>query len=162
MADSEAFQRRSREPLKVVVLGVLEMAMADDLISKYKIDLANLIGNLDPKLRPNKAVLDKIMAKDIEDIKRVAGSLGAGNDLIQKNEFGLGDWIPGIPNPFDPKAACILTHIAIGAAVLAAWVASGGTLAIGASAAGVQITQPIYAALVGGASGAVIAAILCG
>jgi hypothetical protein len=84
-----------------------------------------------------------------------------GPPLVQNAEFGLGDFLPGIPNPFDPKTACIISHIAIGAAVVAAWVASGGTLTIGSAAAGVTITQPIYAALVGGASGAVIAQILC-
>lgn len=67
-------------------------------------------------------------------------------------------WNPG-------RDICIGLHIAVGAAVLAAWVASGGTLSIGAVAAGgVVITETILAALVGGASAATIACILgsCG
>lgn len=57
---------------------------------------------------------------------------------------------------------CIIKHVAIGAAIIAAWVASGGTLIIGTTLQGVVITETLHAALAGGASGRVLAEIMCG
>ncbi|WP_124313731.1 hypothetical protein [Pseudomonas chlororaphis] len=66
-------------------------------------------------------------------------------------------WNPG-------RDLCILGSMALGGALLAAWVASGGTLIIGTAAAGVTVTGPLMAALVGGASAGTLACILgsCG
>ncbi|WP_152483585.1 hypothetical protein [Halomonas sp. THAF5a] len=72
--------------------------------------------------------------------------------LVDKPEPGM--------NPTNvPRDLCILAWMAVGAAILAAWVASGGTLIIGSAVAGVTISQPLLAALAGGASAGTIACI---
>lgn len=76
-------------------------------------------------------------------VDRVNQELNSGANIL---------WNPG-------RDLCIATHIAIGGAVLAAWVASGGTLVIGSAVAGVTISNTVVAALVGGASAATIACI---
>lgn len=110
-------------------------------------------------LKKLKQVLDKLEKNYVENklsdeelISLVNKDLG----LSESNATPL--WNPG-------RDICIGLHMAAGAAVLAAWVASGFTLSIGAVAAGgVVITNTILAALVGGASAGTIACILgsCG
>jgi hypothetical protein len=63
------------------------------------------------------------------------------------------------------RDVCIAAHMVAGAALLALWAKSGGTLAIGSKAAGgVIITGQLQAALAGGASAGTIACIIgsCG
>jgi hypothetical protein len=59
------------------------------------------------------------------------------------------------------RDACIVAHMAVAAALLAAWVSSGGTLIVGTQAAGVAITESLHAALVGGVTGGALAAHFC-
>lgn len=63
-------------------------------------------------------------------------------------------------NPTTNKNVCIGLSMAA-AALLAAWVASDGTLTVGVMAAGVTITGPIYVTLVGGCGTAAVASAMC-
>ncbi|WP_085344760.1 hypothetical protein [Vibrio sp. ArtGut-C1] len=113
-----------------------------------------------------------ISAKRLEDLKSTLDTL---EPRYLKGEISVEDIVSKVKNSIEnqqgniapmnvSRDACILLWIAIGAAILAAWVASGGTLIIGTVVAGVTISQPIMAAIVGGASAATIACMLgnCG
>jgi hypothetical protein len=113
---------------------------------------------------------DEIAAKAIRDGRNGLVAFLAETqwtiEPVDKNQFGLHfphippiHW-PNLPLP-GKKQLCIIGVIAAATALAAAWVASGGTLAIGSVVAGLTITGPIHAALVGGASGAAIASIIC-
>lgn len=137
-----------------------------DYVTQFKNDLRNLLEGLDSAYRP---------APDrISEIIEINSNLLNIDDLLLRqftgeSHYNLFNWgpFPDLPLPQLPplpdlnKEACILAHIAIAAAVLAAWVASGGTLTIGTSIAGVTITNEIIAALIGGASGRVLAEKFC-
>jgi hypothetical protein len=56
---------------------------------------------------------------------------------------------------------CVIKYLAIGTAVAAAWVSSGGRLAVGSMVEGVVMTEVMVNALRGGASGVVIAKLIC-
>lgn len=79
-------------------------------------------------------------------------------DSVIKNSFGdmhlMGNAMGDIR-----RDLCIAGAMAIGSAIVAAWVASGGTLIVGTAVAGFTITNVVIAALIGGASAAVIACI---
>ncbi len=66
--------------------------------------------------------------------------------------------LDGMSPMWNPKRdLCIIGCMALGAAILAAWVASGGTLIVGTLVAGFSVTSPIIAALIGGATAGTIA-----
>jgi hypothetical protein len=146
-------------------------------IANYRTKLQGLLENLDPSHRPSPDRIGEIVQNSADHLN-VDGLLlhqYLGQSNFAQTQFGFPGLpnppnpFPGLPNPLQPlplpspgKSACIAGNMAVGAAICAAWVASGGTLAIGeVVAGGVTITSQIYAALVGGASGAIIAGILC-
>lgn len=75
-------------------------------------------------------------------------------------EWRTPGWIRDL-DPTKNKDVCIGLHVAAASALVAAWVASGGTLTVGAVAGGIKITSPIMAALIGGAGGRGIAEVMC-
>lgn len=127
-------------------------------VYRFAGELRGYLRTLPPEMRPDGQQVQQIVEQSEGDVRSLARSL-------EENGGGvvLADWWGDITKPFREldKTACILANVAVGAAILAAWVASGGTLAIGSVVAGVTVTQPILAALTGGASGRVIAEILC-
>ena len=145
-----------------------------EYISKYKTDLKALLEGLDSTHRPTPDRINAIVETNasnlyVDDllVRRFAGT---SNPRL----FGIFPDIPlpNIPLPNIPlpqlaplpdigKEGCILVHMAIAAAVLAAWVASGGTLIVGTAVAGVTITNEIIAALIGGATGRALAEKFC-
>ena len=69
------------------------------------------------------------------------------------------------PNPLTlntKRDLCILGTMAAGAAILAAWVYSGGALTVGTPFGSFIITEAVHAALIGGASAGTIACIIGG
>ncbi len=119
-------------------------------VRDYKEKLKGLLEGLDVKHRPPQDRIQQIVDNsanylDINDLLESRISDGPEVHLL---------WNPG-------RDLCIAAHIAIGAAILAAWVASGGTLIAGSMVAGVTVTSEIIAALIGGASGRVIAEKFC-
>lgn len=142
-----------------------------EYVSQYKSDLKKLLEGLDSAHRPKPDRINQI-------IETSASTLYVDDLLVRRfvgtNNLRLFDFpgipLPPLPNPFPPlpnpfpglgKEACILAHMAIAAAVLAAWVNSGGTLVVGTTAAGVTITNEIIAALIGGATGRALAEKFC-
>jgi hypothetical protein len=151
----------------------------DAFFDRYMRDLRWCLRQLPPNLQPTAEQVREIVEKERPELDRIVAELSSNprvtpaifqedddKPLIQNADFidditrGLGGPIPD-PVPAITNTGCVAAHMAIGAAILAAWVASGGTLAIGSVVAGVTITDAIAAALAGGASGYVIAQILC-
>jgi hypothetical protein len=82
------------------------------------------------------------------------------DELVAKTKQVLEQPSSGISAMWDPKRdLCIAGWMAVGAAILAAFVASGGTLIVGSTVAGVVISDTVLAAIVGGASAGTIACI---
>ena len=109
-------------------------------------------------MRKVKRCLDEVQKSFLDGRITFDEVISLSKECMNKVDGPILVWNPG-------RDICIGLHMAIGAGVLAAWVASGGTLTIGAVAAGgVVISAPVMAALVGGASAATIACILgsCG
>lgn len=135
--------------------------------SKFMNDLISYVEQLDDNRKPDYPDLLRIVDEALADIM----------DIVKEWKIEDGFTPQQMSKGFQPQSKtmepyikiklpskkdwCIITHMALAAAILAAWVASGGTLTIGATAAGVTISSELYAALAGGASGRVIAEILC-
>lgn len=143
----------------------------DTIVHAYMAELHTFLVDLPSNLQPDANQISVIVTQDLSDLRQnlIPQSGLTDTDLALTDVSWLSHHNPlqrlgqGINNAVkrNSKEVCIITHIAIGAAILAAWVASGGTLAIGSVVAGVTITQPLIAALAGGASGAVLAKIMC-
>jgi len=121
-------------------------------MKSYKDELEHLLEGLDEKYRPTPTRLHEIIENsakylDVDDLLDSARTVEDGT---------------GIKLLWDPKRdACIALTIAAAAALVAAWVASGGTLVVGTAVAGIIINSPILAALVGGLTGAALAGVIC-
>ena len=142
------------------------MSAAEVIYNAYLTELQQHLGDVDLKAAPYR----KIIEQDAEYLTEILRKVN-----IDERDVGFQDVGLRIHNPLqrlvhgtkntikrNSKEICVLGYMAVGSAILAAWVASGGTLAIGSVVAGVKISSAIHAALVGGASGATIAQILCG
>jgi hypothetical protein len=119
-------------------------------VDDYKEKLKNLLEGLDEKYRPPQDRIQQI-------IDNSANYLSVDDLLTSQSSEGTEIrplWNPG-------RDLCILAHMAIAAAILAAWVASGGTLIAGTTVAGVTVTSEVIAALIGGGGGRVIAEKFC-
>ena len=143
----------------------------DTIVHAYIAELHELLVQLPPDQQPDANQISEIVKADLSELRdNLMPQSGLTEDDIAITDASwlshhnplqnLGKRIANTAKR-NSKEVCIITHIAVGAAILAAWVASGGTLAIGSVVAGVTITQPLLAALAGGTSGAVLAQIMC-
>jgi hypothetical protein len=119
-------------------------------VKDYQEKLKGFLEGLDVKHRPPQDRIQQIVDNsvnylEIDDLLEGRISDGPEMHLL---------WDPGID-------LCIAAHMAVAAAILAAWVASGGTLIVGTAIAGVTVTSEIIAALIGGAGGRAIAEKFC-
>lgn len=112
--------------------------------------------------------VEKIPSVDWNTLKTIKIELDRLEPEFLKNKITSDDLANNITKLLKPtnqtntpmsisRDLCILKCMAVGALICAAWVASGGTLIIGSAVAGITISQPIIAALAGGASAATIA-----
>lgn len=134
----------------------------------YLESLKNELNNLDSSYRPGEGrcieitntsfeqlISDDLIEKLFEEVSNK--DLDASDDAL---EWRTPRWVRRL-DPTTNKDICIGLSMAAAAALLAAWVASGGTLTVGVMAAGVTITEPIYAALIGGGGAAAVARAMC-
>ena len=128
------------------------------------------LNNLEPGYRPQQ--IDDIVKASLgfldetairttfeEHRKKHQGGNVSASDFFDD----VGDFFTKIDptHPDNRKAVCVAASMAAASALLAAWVASGGTLTVGMAAGGVQITEPILAALIGGGGAAAVASAMC-
>ncbi|NDW07810.1 hypothetical protein [Jiella pacifica] len=112
----------------------------------------------------------KCDAKALQDINAKLDEIESSGKLSNMQVEDIVEEIKAVNNQENivlfsiGRDLCIAAWVVVGAAVVAAWVASGGTLLVGTAVAGVQVSSKVLAALAGGASGATIACILgnCG
>jgi hypothetical protein len=134
----------------------------------YLESLKNELSNLDASYRPSddrcieiaktsfdQLISDDLISKLFDEVSKQ--DLGPVDDDL---EWRTPRWLRDL-DPTTNKNVCIGLSMAAAAALLAAWVASGGTLTVGMIAGGVKITSPIYAALVGGGGAAAVASAMC-
>jgi len=136
--------------------------------SNFMSDLRSYVERLDDNERPDYSDLLRLVDEALSEIMDIV------KEWKIEEGFNPQEMSQGLQPQFKIKLPkikiklpsekdwCIIAHMAAATAILAAWVASGGTLTIGAVAAGgIKISSELHAALVGGASGRVIAEILC-
>lgn len=125
------------------------------------------IEKLDASLRPSQALIDGLASKSVEQLyddlldqklyETVKDKLPSNPDL----EWDW-DWDDIIPSG---KTLCIIASTAVAAAIVAAWVASGGTLTIailiGQWALSFEVASAVYAALIAGGGVAAVASAMC-
>jgi hypothetical protein len=134
----------------------------------YLESLKNELSNLDVSYRPSEdrcieivntsfdqLISDDLIGKLFDEVSKQ--DLDPADDAL---EWKTPKWLRKL-DPTTNKNVCIGLSMAAAAAVLAAWVASGGTLTVGVMAGGVKITSPIYAALAGGGGAAAVASAMC-
>ena len=134
----------------------------------YLESLKNELSNLDASYRPSEdrcieiantsfdqLISDDLISKLFDEVSKQ--DLDPVDDAL---EWRTPRWLRDL-DPTTNKNVCIGLSMAAAAALLAAWVASGGTLTVGMIAGGVKITSPIYAALVGGGGAAAVASEMC-
>lgn len=139
----------------------------------YKAQLKKNLTSLEGEHRPKKA--DDIVQASVAFLDEAALKT-AFDEHTAKNQGGVnaqgffddlgddfGDFLTKIDptHPDNRKAVCVAGSMAAAAALLAAWVASGGTLTFGMVVGGIKITEPILAALIGGGGAAAVASAMC-
>ncbi|WP_159351045.1 hypothetical protein [Roseomonas harenae] len=143
------------------------MPNTDQLKQTLSEQMRAIFGDHPPPVQVSDAQIEAVaseFAVDYEKLLNDNPEIANNPEIYDLNPFGFKIEFPKkLPDPFKgvKKEACILAHIAIAAALVAAWVASGGTLVVGSTVAGVVITDTIYAALAGGLTGAALAEKFC-
>jgi hypothetical protein len=148
------------------------MSADQTFIQAYMQELEATLKALPSRLQPDANQIKGIAEKDVEDIRDLIAQIGITDAQVNIQHAS---WIShNIHNPLKRLAdgvehtvnrnkyeLCILGNIAVGAAIIAAWVSSGGTLTVGTAIGGIQITSPLLAFLAGGATGRGVAEFIC-
>lgn len=135
--------------------------------SKHRSDIKQEIDKLDPSMKPSQALIDGLIANSADQLYKnlidqklyeaVRSRLPSRPDL----EWDW-DWDDILPSG---KTLCIVGATAVAAAIVAAWVASGGTLTvaiiIGQWALSGEVASAVYAALIAGGGVAAVASAMC-